>query len=316
MRNLQLLSEASRFFLIEGLGLPDDGSIRSSERTVTETSPMTTSNSLSSAHHFVSLKLTSFGGHGSSAHLFWRTQMLPFLEGQGLLGFIDGSLQYSVTALADASTSTVDSLTAASELVARQVAWKRQDKAILSLLISSLSEETMRFAVGRSTSRQLWLTIEQSLASSSRSRALRIFGELQALRTGDSSIADYIGRAQLLVDDLAFASRDVTLDDHNLYVFRGLRSEFRPLVATLARGAAVPLAEVADFLVSQEWICAVDGDGGVPPVAMVAGRGGVAPSHGGRGNATQQHDRGRGSGSSRRWRGSGTGPRCQICNKQ
>ncbi|XP_019167818.1 PREDICTED: uncharacterized protein LOC109163524 [Ipomoea nil] len=240
---------ASRFSLMEDLGLLDDGSVRSSERTVIETSPMTTGNSLSSAHHFVSLKLTSHN------YLFSRTQMLPFLEGQGLLGFIDGSLQYPVTAPAsaiDAAASTADSLKAASELVARQVAWRRQDKAILSLLIPSLSEETMRFAVGRSTSRQLWLTIEQSLASSSRSRALRLFGELQALRQGDSSIAYYIGRAQLLVDDLALAGRDVTLDDQNLYVFHGLRSEFRPLVATLARGAAVPLAEVADFLVSQE----------------------------------------------------------------
>ncbi|XP_019151866.1 PREDICTED: uncharacterized protein LOC109148584 [Ipomoea nil] len=269
---------------MEGLGLPDDGSVRSSERTVTETSPMTTGNNLSSAHHFVSLKLISRN------YLFWRTQMLPFLEGQGLLGFIDGSLQYPVAAPAtttDTAASTADSLTAANELVAWQVDWRRQDKVILSLLISSLSKETMRFTVGRSTSRQLWLTIEQSLASSSRSRALRLFGELQALRQGDSSIADYIGRAQLLVDDLALVGRAVTLDDQNLYVFRGLRFEFRPLVATLARGAAVPLAEVADFLVSQEWIYAADGDGGAPQVAMVVGRGGAASSHGGRGNMTQ-----------------------------
>ncbi|XP_019173821.1 PREDICTED: uncharacterized protein LOC109169393 [Ipomoea nil] len=274
-----------RFSLMEGLSLLDDGSVRSSERTVTETSPMPTGNNLSSAQHFVSLKLTSRN------YLFWRTQMLPFLEGQGLLGFINGSIPYLVTApvaAADAVASTADSLAAAGDLVARQVAWRRQDRAILSLLISSLSEETMRFAVGRYTSRQLWLTIEQSLASSSRSRALLLFGELQALRQGDSSIADYIGRAQLLIDDLALAGCDVTLDNQNLYVFRGLRSEFRPLAATLARGVAVPLAEVADFLVSQEWICADEGVGGVPPVAMAAGRGGAAPSHGGRGNVTQQ----------------------------
>ncbi|XP_019168046.1 PREDICTED: uncharacterized protein LOC109163798 [Ipomoea nil] len=258
MESSELKRRASRFSLLEGLGLPDDGSVRSSERTVTETSPMPTRNNLSSAHHFVSLKLTSRN------YLFWRTQMLPFLEVQGLLGFIDGSIPYPVTAsvaAADAVASTVDSLAAAGDLVARQVAWRRQDKAILSLLISSLSEETMRFAVGRSTSRQLWLTIEQSLASSSRSRALRLFSELLALRQGDSSIADYIGRAQLLIDDLVLAGRDVTLDDQNLYVFRGLRSKFRPHMATLARVAAVPLAEVGDFLVSHEWICADDGVG-------------------------------------------------------
>ncbi|XP_019179773.1 PREDICTED: uncharacterized protein LOC109174981 [Ipomoea nil] len=265
---------------MDGLGLPDVGSVRSSEQTVIETFLVPTGNSLSLSRHFVSLKLTSCN------YLFWRTQMLPFLEGQGLLSFIDGSIPYPVAApVAFASTS--NSLAAAGELVARQGAWRRQDKARLSLLILSLSEETIRFAVGHSTSRQLWLTIDQSLASSSRSRALQLFDELQPLLQGDSSIADYIGRAQLLVDDLALTGRDVTLDDQNLYIFRGLQSEFCSLVANLARGATVPLVEVVYFLVSQEWICTDDRVGDVPPVAMVAGRGCLASGRGGRGGATQ-----------------------------
>ncbi|XP_019150130.1 PREDICTED: uncharacterized protein LOC109146934 [Ipomoea nil] len=179
--------------------LGNDGSVLgSSERTVTDVPPVSVSNSLSSAHHFVSLKLTSWN------YLFWRTQMLPFLEGQGLLGFIDGTVPFP--AIVSATTSTTESSGAtATDLSARQASWRRQDKAILSMLISSLSEETLRLAVGRSTSRQLWQTIEQTLGSSTRSQALRLLGELQALRQGDSSISDYLGRAQMLVDELALA---------------------------------------------------------------------------------------------------------------
>ncbi|XP_019167709.1 PREDICTED: uncharacterized protein LOC109163420 [Ipomoea nil] len=151
------------------------------------------------------------------------------------------------------------------------------------MLISSLSEETLRFTVGRGTSRQLWQVIEQTLDSSTRSRALRLLGELQGLRQGDSSIWDYLGRAQMLIDELALAGRQVELDDQNLYVFRGLRPEFRPLVATLARGAPVPLTEVADFLVSQEWICSDDGVPLGAPAAMAVSHGG----HGGRGGGSQ-----------------------------
>ncbi|XP_019163590.1 PREDICTED: uncharacterized protein LOC109159932 [Ipomoea nil] len=158
---------------METLGVNDDGSVLgSSERTVTEVPSMPTGNSLSSAHHFVSLKLTSRND------LFWRTQMLPFLEGQGLLGFIDGTVPFPTASPATSSTVYSDAA-AASDLSARKISWRRQDKAILSMIISSLSEETLRLAVGRGTSRQLWQVIEQTLGSSTRSRALPLLGELQ-----------------------------------------------------------------------------------------------------------------------------------------
>lgn len=60
-----------------------DGSVEAfSEQTVSDvamSAPPQTNTSLSSAHHFVSLKLSSRN------YLFWRTQMVPFLSGQGLI---------------------------------------------------------------------------------------------------------------------------------------------------------------------------------------------------------------------------------------
>lgn len=87
----------------------------------------------------------------------------------------------------------------------------------------------MHLAIGQSTSRQLWLAIKRSLGSSTRARTLWLLGELQGLRQGGQSISDYLNRAQILVEDLALADRPVSLDDQNLYVFRGLRAVIRPL---------------------------------------------------------------------------------------
>ncbi|XP_019184844.1 PREDICTED: uncharacterized protein LOC109179820 [Ipomoea nil] len=298
---------SAKFSLMENVGVNGGSVLGSSEQTVTEIPTMPASGSLSSAHHFVSLKLTFRN------YLFWRTQMLPFLEGQGLLGFVDCTTPFPTAS--PTLTSTADSAPAAvSDLPARQLSWRRQDKAILSMLISSLSEETLRFAVGKGTSRQLWHVIEQTLGSSTRSRALRLLRELQGLRQGDSSISDYLGHAQMLIDELALAGRHVELDDQNLYVFHGLRPEFRPLVATLARGAPVPHPEVVDFLFSQEWICSDDGAALGAPAALAVSRGG----HGGRGGSPQTRGGcGRGRGCGGRCRGrSNSGPRYQICNKQ
>ncbi|XP_019172761.1 PREDICTED: uncharacterized protein LOC109168174 [Ipomoea nil] len=245
------------------LGDNNDGSVRdSSERTVSEVAPVHPHPvpSLSSAHHFVSLKLTVHN------YLFWRTQMLPFLEGQGLLGYVDGT--HACPTGAAPVESTADSSAAAASGSASEQ-WRRQDKAILSLLISSLSDEMMHMAVGQSTSRALWLAIEQELGSATRSRALRLLGELQALTQGESSVSDYLGRARMLVEDLALARRPITLDDQNIYVFHGLRPELRPLVAPLTRGSPVTLSELSDYLTSQEWICAAGGGGVGSPAVLV-----------------------------------------------
>ncbi|XP_019194767.1 PREDICTED: uncharacterized protein LOC109188592 [Ipomoea nil] len=222
-------------------------STNSSERTVTTTtaaSPITT-NPLSSAHHFVSIKLTARN------FLFWRTQLVPFLRGQGLLGYVDGEHPCPPAVIpaapSDASTST--GVTPSVTPNPAHGAWIEQDQSILSLLISSLSDEVMYLAVGRVTSREVWLSITAALGSSTRARCLNLLAQFQSLRQGDSSPAEYLGRAQFIVEDLSLAGRPISLDEQNLYVFRGLRPEYRAMAASLAvSGEPVTIPQLADFL--------------------------------------------------------------------
>ncbi|XP_019180218.1 PREDICTED: uncharacterized protein LOC109175409 [Ipomoea nil] len=264
------------------LGDNNGGSVRdSSERTVSEVAPTPVypNTSLSSAHHFVSIKLTAHN------YLFWRTQMLSFLEGQGLLGFVDGTLPCPTAALPSSVPveSTADSGGRPSDLASLQQQWRRQDKAVLSLLISSLSDEMLPMGLSQ----------------------------------GASSVSDYLSRARVLVEDLALAGRVITLDDQNLYVFRGLRPELRPLVAPLTRGSPVTLTELSDYLTSQEYICAPGGGDAAAPTAMAAsrgrggGRGGGQSYRGGSGNGGGSSGSGGsgggGSGRGRGGRGRGRG---------
>ncbi|XP_019173872.1 PREDICTED: uncharacterized protein LOC109169444 [Ipomoea nil] len=197
--------------------------------------------------------------------------------------------------------------------------WIQQDQSILSLLISSLSEEVMYLAVGKTTSRDFWTLIETALASSTRARCLNLLGRLQALRQGDSTPAEYIGKTQLLVEDLAQAGRPISLDEQNLYVFRGLRPEFRAMAGSLAiTGTPVSLPQLSDYLQTQEFIHANDylTGGSLAPggaTAMVANHGRRNNTdHGGRHNRGGNRGGQRGRGAPGRGRGGGT-PRCQIC---
>lgn len=139
----------------------------SSERIVSETaisSLLVVPNSLSTAHHFVSIKLTSCN------FLFWRTQLVPFLQGQNLLGFVDGSVPCPSLVIRAASGTIANPCL---------VVWVQQDQAILSMIISSMYEEVMHLAIGQT--RGVWQSIEKALASSSRTCSLNLLSQLQSL---------------------------------------------------------------------------------------------------------------------------------------
>ncbi|XP_019191628.1 PREDICTED: uncharacterized protein LOC109186155 [Ipomoea nil] len=207
---------------------------QSSERTLTTT---TIPNSLPSAHHFVSLKLT----HRILFSLF-------FSFDNRLLGFIDGSQSCPSPVIELPAGEQSDDVASVTPNPTYE-AWIEQDASILSLLISSISEEVMYLTLGQTTSRAVWLAAETTLASSSHVRCLNLMGQFQSLRQGYSSTPEYLGRAQHLVEDLALARRSLTLTEQNLYVFRGLRPEFRSMAASLAvTDTPVTIPQLADYL--------------------------------------------------------------------
>ncbi|XP_019161390.1 PREDICTED: uncharacterized protein LOC109158026 [Ipomoea nil] len=250
-------------------------SVNSSERTVSNADVMSSASStvtsLSTAHHFISIKLTH------KNYMFWRTQVVPFLDGHGLMPFVDGSHPSPAPFLP----------VVAGALLApnpEHATWFWHDQTLMSMLISSLSEEVMQLAVGRRTSREDWESIEQSLASASCARSLNLLGQLQYLTQGDSTVVDYIGRARVILEDLALAGRPVGLDEMNLYVFRSLRPEFQNLTASLSVRGTVTLGELADFLGVQKFRSSFEVELLANHRRRFAAQRGGQPRRGGRGN--------------------------------
>ena len=93
--------------------------------------------------------------------------------------------------------------------------------------------EVLHLVVGCQSSCSAWGTLERALASTSNSRIMQLHGSLQDLRQGDESVTQFMQKAKALFDELVAASRPVSLEDFNLYVFRGLRGEFKDLVTSL-----------------------------------------------------------------------------------
>ncbi|XP_019151967.1 PREDICTED: uncharacterized protein LOC109148686 [Ipomoea nil] len=223
-------------------------STNSSERTVIAVTPPppSTTNTLASAHHFISMKLTT------KNFFFCRTQLMPFLRGQGLLGFATGETPCTpVTLETLASGEAASEATTSTTMVnPAHGVWVQQDQSILSLLISSMADEVFYLAVGRTTLQEVWTSVTAALVSSTRPRCLNLLAQFQSLRQGDNTPAEYLGRAQLLMEDLALAGHPVSLDEQNLWVFRGLRLEFRSMASSLAAsGTPVSIPQLSDYLI-------------------------------------------------------------------
>ncbi|XP_019178802.1 PREDICTED: uncharacterized protein LOC109173934 [Ipomoea nil] len=182
--------------------------------------------------------------------------------------------------------------------------WVQQDASILSLLISSLSEEVMYLALGQATSLGVWMAAETALGSATQ------------FHRGVPGPCATFGRG------LALAGRTLTPTEQNLYVFRGLRPEFQAIASSMAiTGRPVSIPQLADYLQAQQFIDADDfptyqpatQNGG--PAALYAGRGrrqhgdSGRQSHGGGGRDGNQRG-GRGG------RGQNGGLHCQICRSQ
>ncbi|XP_019157780.1 PREDICTED: uncharacterized protein LOC109154448 [Ipomoea nil] len=292
-------------------------SSNSSERTISAgggSSP-TGTNPLTGAHHFISMKLTSRN------FLFWRTQFIPFLRGQDLIGFMDGSLPCPPPTVVSPPSGDSNSSATTAEPTPNSAhkAWIQQDQSILSILISSMSDEVLHLAVGRNTAAKVWRSVFTALGSNTQARCLNLLGQFQSLRQGNSSPTDYLGKAELLVATLAQARHPLSLAEQNLYELRGLRPEYMSYAASLTANSSVTLPQLADYLQAADFILTDDylpaGDG-VPVASHAAlyaerGRGGHGNPHGSGGRRG-----GRNSNNGHGGRGGRGPPRCQICRAQ
>jgi hypothetical protein len=118
---------------------------------------------LPSLNHHIHVKLAR------DNYLIWRTQLVPYLEGQQLYGYVTGENPCPPEFISS-TIAVTDTVPSTSILVPNPeyTVWFHQDKFILSALISTLTEGILSHIVGLKTSRDVWVTLEKMFASQSK----------------------------------------------------------------------------------------------------------------------------------------------------
>uniref|UniRef100_A0A2N9E542 Retrotransposon Copia-like N-terminal domain-containing protein n=1 Tax=Fagus sylvatica TaxID=28930 RepID=A0A2N9E542_FAGSY len=194
----------------------------SSSSSISIPSQTSSTHSLSPLHHLITIKLTR------DNYLLWKAQIVPYLKGQHLFSFIDGSQSSPPQFLPLTSNENSQP-----SLNPDFLTWQTQDQMILSAFISSLSENILAYVVKCSTSRDVWITLERMFTAHSRARSMNIHYQLATLKKGDSSVADYFHKFTHLTDTLAAVDQPLPPHEALSFLLAGLGSDYDSLVTSV-----------------------------------------------------------------------------------
>lgn len=165
--------------------------------------------------HIVSVKLYP------NNYLFWKVQVVPYLRGQRLFKYVDGTCPPPSAKLANGLPNPDHEV------------WFQHDQFVMSALISFLSESIIEQVIGCSSTRQIWLSLESTYASASQARLIQTQLQLASLKKGPDSIQVYYQRAKILADTMAAAGRPLPSTDFIPYLLAGLGPDYDVLVTTV-----------------------------------------------------------------------------------
>ena len=114
-----------------------------------------------------------------------------------MIDHIDGSIQKPSQYLVVAEGNLT---TRANPFV---LSWKKRDKALLTLMYSTLSVLVLSMVVGLNFAQEVWSTLEARFTSTARANVLNLKLELQSVKKGTDSINVYMQRIKATRDKLS-----------------------------------------------------------------------------------------------------------------
>ena len=92
--------------------------------------------------------------------------------------------------------------------------WRIRDKALLSLIYSTLTPQVFSLVVGITNAQEVWNTLDQRFTSTSRANILNLKLELQSLKKGNETVSGFLRKIKIDRDKLLVAG--VVVDNEEL----------------------------------------------------------------------------------------------------
>jgi hypothetical protein len=178
--------------------------------------------------------------------MIWKLQITAVLDAYSMLDHLDGSIpkpsQFLTTEIGIQAVNPDFLL------------WNKKDKALLTLLYSTCSSSVLAMVVGKSSSQEVWNTLEERFTSTARSNVLNLKLELQSIKkAGNETVSSYLQRIKTVKDKLSAVG--VHLDHEELIhvILIGLPKEYAPFASAIrTRDTILPLEKLFVLLQTEE----------------------------------------------------------------
>ncbi|XP_021821749.1 uncharacterized protein LOC110763302 [Prunus avium] len=139
------------------------------------------------------------------------------------------------------------------EVTAAYKEWLRADKALLSFLIATLSDDAIEYVIGSKTARDAWLSLSDHYATVSRALISHLKTELQTAQKGGDSIDKFLLCLKRIKDQLSVAGISISDDDLMIAALNGLPSEYDMIKTVLiARDTSISFKDFRTQLLAAE----------------------------------------------------------------
>ncbi|KAK1610362.1 hypothetical protein QYE76_034035 [Lolium multiflorum] len=172
-------------------------------------------------------------------HLFWRAQVVSQLQSHLLHGYVEGTFPCPASHVAVPAT---DSAPAGQVINPAYAAWIQQDQAILNAFLSSSSIEVGSMIMFAKTSREAWITIENSFAAQSSARSTQLRDQLRETHKLNQPMSVYYNKVKTITDTLASIGQPLRPEEFVSAVFHGLDEDYDSL-AEVVQDRPTPIPE-------------------------------------------------------------------------
>ncbi|CAB4278529.1 unnamed protein product [Prunus armeniaca] len=142
------------------------------------------------------------------SHLVSHSQVKPFLLGQNLWRFVDGSHPCPSPTLPPSDKSESSTPPSANP---NYVSWFQTNQSLISILRATLSESVLSQVIRFPTSKEIWDCLQQNFSQQSLANSAQLKFRLFSITKGSKSISEYLAQAKSLADELSAIQEPVQL---------------------------------------------------------------------------------------------------------
>ncbi|PRQ49673.1 putative RNA-directed DNA polymerase [Rosa chinensis] len=170
-------------------------------------------------------------------YLVWLFQLKPFLNGNNLWGYIDGSKSAPAPTIMSTPSDTQQATPIPNPEYKK---WFQQDQLIVSILTTTLTENIAQLTIGFETAKDIWDCLARHFSQRSVASAANLKLQLLDLHKGTQSVDDYLRHAKSIADSLSSINKPVPDEDLVLATLHGLGPDYLMLRTALTQKSPLP----------------------------------------------------------------------------